>query len=105
LRPMSTARTYPRIVNRISDLWGHCEYTRLYFQSLLIDRRKGRRGFPPDVKQELVALQQHYFENFSGLPAILWLAVPLHPQRIPDKVFPLRLVTEIDCQPLSTWAA
>jgi hypothetical protein len=105
LRPMSTAQKYPRIVNKISDLWGHCEYTRLYFQSLLVDRRKGRRGFPLDVKRELLALQQYYFENFSGLPAILWHAVPLHPQKIPDKVFPLRQVTEIDVQPLSTWAA
>jgi hypothetical protein len=105
LRPMRTALTYPRIVNRIGDLWGHCEYTRLYFQSLLIDRRKGRRGFPLDVKQELLALQQHYFENFSGLPAILWDAVPVHPQKIPDMVFPLRQATEIDVQPLSAWAA
>src|SRR5262245_53666092 len=90
LRPMATARKFPRIVNRIGDLWGHCEYTRLYFQSLLVDRRAGRAGFPPEVKAELVALQQFYFEHLSGLPAILWNAVPVHAVKIPHKVFPLQ---------------
>jgi len=88
VRPMATGREYPRILNRMGDLWGHCEYTRLYFQSLLIDRRKGRRGFPAAVRKELEALQRYYFEHLSGLPAIIWNAVPLHPQRIPHKVFP-----------------
>src|ERR1700730_10539296 len=45
VRPMATARQYPRIVNRIGDLWSHCEFTRLYLQSLLRDRRPGREGF------------------------------------------------------------
>ena len=101
LRPMCTARQYPRIVNRIADLWGHCEYTRLYFQSLLIDRRGGRKGFPPEVRQELEALQHFYFEHLSGLPEILWNAVPVNPRRIPQGVFPLHAhKTEIDVLPL-----
>jgi hypothetical protein len=90
IRPIATGRRYPRIVNRIGDLWGHCEYTRLYFQSLLIDRRKGRKGFPPEVRQEIEALQRHYFVHLSGLPAILWNAVPLKVPRIPQQVFPRR---------------
>jgi len=103
LRPNATARQFPRIVNRIADLWGHCEYSRLYFQSLLIDRRKGRKGFPPEVRKELEALQHYYFEHLSGLPAILWNAVPVNPRRIPpDSVFPLHAhETEIDILPLS----
>ena len=101
LRPMVTARQYARIVNRIADLWGHCEYTRLYFQSLLIDRRKGRKGFPPEVRNELEVLQNYYFEHLSGLPAILWNAVPVRPPRIPHAVFPLHAhKTEIDILPL-----
>src|SRR5688572_6656523 len=40
VRPMATARQYSRIVNRIGNLWSHCEFTRLFFQSLLIDRRQ-----------------------------------------------------------------
>jgi hypothetical protein len=101
IRPMATARRYPRIVNRIADLWSHCEYTRLNLQSLLHDRRGGRLGFPGPIRKELEALQQHYFENLSGLPAVLWNAVPLAEPRVPKKVFaPLPRNTEIQILPL-----
>jgi hypothetical protein len=101
LRPITTGRDYPRIVNRISDLWSQCEYTRLYFQSLLVDRRTGRSGFQPEVRRELEALQHHYFLHLSGLPALLWNAVPLKPLRIPDRAFPPHAdVVEIEISPL-----
>lgn len=100
VRPMATGRQYPRILNRIGDLWAHCEYTRLHLQSLLIDRRRARKGFPPQVRKELETLQQYYFEHLSGLPAMLWNAVPLNPPRIPHKVFPRRPdAAEIDILP------
>ena len=89
VRPMRTAQRFPRIANKLRDLWGHCEYTRLYFQSLLLDRFQGGMGFPPEVRQELVALQKYYFETFSGMSALLWNAVPLNTPTIPDRVFPL----------------
>jgi len=102
VRPMATARRYPRIVNRIGDLWAHCEYTRLYLQSLLNDRRGGRRGFPGAIRQELEAVQQYYFEYLSGLPAMLWDAVPLTEPKIPRIVFaPLSRNTAIEVLPLS----
>ena len=89
------------IVNRIADLWSHCEYTRQYLQSLLVDRRQGRRGFPPEVKAELIALQRYYFEHMSGLPEILWNAVPINPPKIPYAVFPpLPDTLEIEVPPI-----
>ena len=101
VRPMAAGAQYPRIVNRIGDLWGHCEYTRLYLQSLLVDRRRGRKGFPPVVECELRTLQQYYFEHLSGLPAVLWNAVPVGIPRIPHGVFPLRVEPdEIHIRPL-----
>jgi hypothetical protein len=101
IRPVATGRRYPRIVNRIGDLWGHCEYSRLYFQSLLIERRAGRKGFPPEIRCELEALQQYYFEALSALPAMLWNAVPLRAPRIPERVFPWRPpASEIEILPL-----
>jgi hypothetical protein len=99
LRPTATGRLYPRIVNQIGNLWPHCEYTRLYFQSLLIDRRKNRKGFPPEVRAELEALQQYYFEHLSKLPALLWNAVPAKPPRIPNRIFAPD-TKEIDVLPL-----
>jgi len=101
IRPLKTGQLYPRIVNRIGDLWSQCEYTRLHFQSLLIDRRGDREGFPSEVQAELEALQQYYFEHLSGLPALLWNAVPINPPRIPDRAFaPLPDTMEIDILPL-----
>ena len=101
VRPMATARQYARIVNRIGDLWAHCEFTRLHFQSLLIDRRPGREGFPSVVRHELEVLQHYYFEHLSGLPAILWDAVPVAEPKIPHKVFaPYVHKGEIDILPL-----
>ena len=85
IRPMATARQYPRIANRIGELWGNCEYSRLYMQGLLKDRRTGRRGFPAEIKAELAVLQTYYFENLSGLPAVLWDAVPMHEPKIPHR--------------------
>jgi len=87
LRPIVTGQRHPHVVNRLGDLWPNCECTRLYFQSLLIDRRE-RRGFPPEVRKELEALQHHYFVHHSGLPKMLWDAVPMRPPRIPRRVFP-----------------
>jgi hypothetical protein len=101
IRPMATARRYPRIVNRISDLWGHCEFARLYLQGLLVDRGTGKKGPSTRTKQELAALQQYYFERLSGLPAVLWNAVPLTRPRIPHQVFaPVLRNTEIEILPL-----
>ena len=101
IRPIRTGLLHPRIVKRIGDLWSHCEYTRLHFQSLLIDRRKGRKGFSSEVKAELEALQHYYFEHLSRLPALLWNAVPINPPRIPERVFaPHAETAEIDILPL-----
>lgn len=85
VRPMATAREYPRIANRIGELWGNCEYSRLYMQGLLKDRRSGRKGFPALIREELETLQTYYFEHLSALPAVLWDAVPMHEPRIPHK--------------------
>jgi hypothetical protein len=101
VRPMTTARKYPRIANRMCDLWPKCEFTRLYLQSLLIDRRGERKGLPADVTQEIEALQKYYFENLSGLPAVLWNAVPLMEPMIPEQAFaPIMQRTEIEIRAL-----
>jgi hypothetical protein len=53
------------------------------------------------VKEELEILQNYYFEHLSGLPAILWDAVPVTEPKIPHKVFPPHVSkTEIDILPL-----
>ncbi len=62
VRPMALVRRFPRIANSIADLWrrvGRCEE---YLESLVVDRRGNRTGFPPEVAQELIKLRSFYSE-------------------------------------------
>lgn len=59
LRPQSLCKQYPRIVNRLSLCWPDLELRRRMFEDLLVDKRGGRQGFPPKVKEELVALSKY----------------------------------------------
>jgi hypothetical protein len=60
LRPAEMAKTYPRIANRLADLWKRPSRCEGYFQTLMLDTRGGRRGFPPAVAMEISALAAHY---------------------------------------------
>jgi len=56
---------YPRIANSLAVMWGDTEGLRAYFDELFIDRRGSRRGFPPDVLNDLRVLR--YFLAGSSL--------------------------------------
>lgn len=58
-RPTALAAQYPRIANRIALCWGDPALTAQLFDQLLVDRRGSRRGFPPAVRSELLALRDH----------------------------------------------
>jgi len=60
VQPFVLLRRYARVANLIAATWHEPELFRTYMESLLIDRRGGRRGFPPNVRSELLALQKHY---------------------------------------------
>jgi hypothetical protein len=60
LRPVATAKAYPRIANKIAELWKRPSRCDAYFQTLFIDNRGGRKGFPPSVAMELSSLAAHY---------------------------------------------
>jgi hypothetical protein len=60
VRPMALARQFPRIANRLGELWKRPAQCDAYFRHLTIDERGGRKGFPAEVAQELAALSAHY---------------------------------------------
>jgi hypothetical protein len=68
MRPLELCARYPRIANRLALVWPDAQLTHLYFRSLLVDKRGGRRGFPPRVAEELVALRG-YFADLRGVGA------------------------------------
>ena len=57
VRPHSLCESYPRIANLIAAMWGDAKGLKAYFEELLIDRRGNRRGFTPEVANDLRALQ------------------------------------------------
>jgi hypothetical protein len=60
VHPFACARRFPRIVNSIADLWCRVPQCEAYLDSLVIDQRGNRTGFPPDVAKELWALRSYY---------------------------------------------
>jgi len=68
VQPLALLRQFPRIANMMAGMWADPPSYRTYLHDLLTDRRGKRKGFPPDIVQELLALQVHY-ENLH--PAML----------------------------------
>ena len=60
VRPLVLARKFPRIANSVAELWRRVARCEEYLDSLVVDLRGTRSGFPPDVAQELTALRNYY---------------------------------------------
>ena len=74
VRPNALLRRYARIANLISVSWADRKWFRTYMESLLTDSRGNRRGFPPDVLSNLMALQ-HYRDSMEETKSPNWDAV------------------------------
>ena len=61
VRPLSLATKFPRVANRVATQWGQPSACRGDFDDLVYDKRGSRRGFPPDVYVELLALRDYYY--------------------------------------------
>jgi len=57
VRPLKTAESYPRVLNRLALCWDDPVLAERVYDELLVDRRGKRRGFPPAVARELLALR------------------------------------------------
>jgi hypothetical protein len=57
LRPQTVSRQFPRIINALAEVWHEPEQCQAAFDRLLCDGRKGRKGFPVAVHDELEALR------------------------------------------------
>jgi hypothetical protein len=60
VRPLTLARKFPRIANSIAELWRRVARCEQYLDTLIVDLRGDRTGFPHDVAKELQALRGHY---------------------------------------------
>lgn len=57
LRPQALTLEFPRIANGLAEVWHEPELFQAALDRLLCDGRKGRKGFPAAVRDELVALR------------------------------------------------
>lgn len=56
LKPAALCERFPRIANRLSIAWKDATLAALLLAELLEDRRGGRKGFPLEVRVELIRL-------------------------------------------------
>jgi hypothetical protein len=71
VQPVELMRLFPRIANLLASAWDDREATHGYFDELLHDRRGNRKGFPPEVMAELLALHTHY-AGLNPKPMASW---------------------------------
>ena len=65
VQPYALCKLYPRIANLIAAKWADTAALRAYFDKLLVDRRRGRRGFPLEVLNDLCVLQDYHATLYS----------------------------------------
>ena len=68
LYPHKLEERFPRIVDKIVDAWRSPELAAAVFDELLVDRRGGRQGFPPEIAREIYRLSVAY-DRLRGVSA------------------------------------
>lgn len=63
LQPLQLCLRYPRVANRLALCWRDPALTEQLFNEYLLDRRGGRKGFPPPVAIELLRLRELHDER------------------------------------------
>lgn len=72
MRPDSLARKFPRIANRLAEIWKRPLQCERYLDDLMLDRRNGRQGFPSDVAADIVRLKLHFMATSRTVHFGVW---------------------------------
>ena len=59
IRPVHLPEDFPRITNELARLWPETAALDLYFEEKEFSPREDRGGFPPLIKEELLAMHLH----------------------------------------------
>jgi hypothetical protein len=59
-QPHALRKSFPRVANLIVAMWADPDALKTYFDELLVDRRRGRKGFPRDVFRDLRVLRDYH---------------------------------------------
>lgn len=72
VRPHALARAYPRIANRLAEIWHRPVQCEKYLDDLVWDRRGNRQGFPPPIAAEIAALKAYFMSTSSTVNFDVW---------------------------------
>jgi hypothetical protein len=67
VRPLHLPSDFPRIANDLSRLWQETAALDLYFEEKEFSPRPDRRGFPPLIKEELLAMHVYSLRTRAAL--------------------------------------
>ena len=56
-RPEQLCALFPRVANRLALCWNDSALASRVLDDLVVDKRRHRAGFPPEVSQELIRLR------------------------------------------------
>lgn len=76
IRPVQLTSQFPRIANLLAVAWNVPAQSREVLEGLIWDKRGNRKGFPPEVYQEIRVLYQHLLDKTGmqqsapALPAV-----------------------------------
>jgi len=71
-RPNALAQQYPRIANRLAEIWKRPLQCERYIDGLMMDLRGGRKGFPKEVAAEIAALKVHFLRTTNSVHFGIW---------------------------------
>lgn len=57
-RPLFILTHYPKIANKLAEIWSDRACVQAYFDELMLDHRGDRAGFPQEAFNDLMRLQQ-----------------------------------------------
>lgn len=58
LRPRELCERFPRVANALAEVWRDPARRAALLDDLLLDRRGGRQGFPPEIRREIEQLRR-----------------------------------------------
>jgi hypothetical protein len=63
IQPGGLVQRFPRITNKLAEVWNRPHQCERYLDALVLDNRGTRKGFPADVTAELAKLKVHYLSH------------------------------------------
>lgn len=71
-RPNALALKFPRIANRLAEIWKRPLQCERYMDDLITDGRGDRQGFPTDVVADLAALKKYFMKTNKTVHYGVW---------------------------------